>query len=109
VPIMLCIIEHPRWQEPSGLCLWFIVFMFYCYILESLYDGRYYVGSTDEVLVRLRQHNKGSVRSTKPYLPWRLIYKESFVARAEALKREKQIKLWKKRASIEKLISKDNN
>lgn len=79
-------------------------FMFKTYILESEAGGRYYIGSCNDVHVRLVLHNTGKVRSTKPYLPWQVVYSEKFQTRKEAVQREKQIKSWKRRESIEKLF-----
>lgn len=53
--------------------------MFYVYILKGLSSGRYYIGSAVDIDVRLTQHNRGTVRSTKPYRPWRLIFKRVFL------------------------------
>jgi len=80
--------------------------MFYIYILQSLASGRYYIGSSDDVEQRLMRHNGGKVRSTKAFMPWKVVYKEAFQSRAEALKREHQLKSWKKRESLEELIQK---
>ncbi len=45
--------------------------MKYVYILQSFEDGeRYYVGLTDDLKERLKQHNEGSVTHTKKYKPW---------------------------------------
>ena len=78
--------------------------MYYVYILESNTKGRFYIGQTINIKERLHKHNSGYVKSTKPYIPWKLIYTESFNKRSESMKREKQIKSWKSRAKIEKLI-----
>ena len=77
--------------------------MFHAYILKSK-NGNYYVGSCENTNVRLNQHNKGLVKSTKRYMPWELIYIEEYSDLKNARKRERQIKSWKKRAAIEKLI-----
>lgn len=37
---------------------------------------------------RLLQHNAGETRSTKGYMPWKLVYKEEFNTLQEARKRE---------------------
>ena len=41
---------------------------------------------------RLLDHNNGKTKSTKPYRPWRLIYKEEQLSRIQARKREKFLK-----------------
>ncbi|MBI2635048.1 MAG: GIY-YIG nuclease family protein [Parcubacteria group bacterium] len=78
--------------------------MFYCYILKSRINGAYYVGSCQSIAIRLDQHNKFLVPSTKRYVPWDLVYQEKFVTLKEARNKELKIKSWKKRSSIEKLV-----
>lgn len=78
--------------------------MFYCYILKSLKSGRYYVGSTENVESRLKLHNTGNVVSTSSYRPWKTVYVESFTSFRDARSKEKQIKRWKSRKAIERLI-----
>ncbi len=79
--------------------------MFYVYILESKVNSSYYVGSSKNIEKRLVLHNKGLVQSTKKYLPWSLVHVEEFVTLKLARRRELQIKAWKKRNEIEKLIN----
>ncbi|MCX6151544.1 MAG: GIY-YIG nuclease family protein [Ignavibacteriales bacterium] len=62
------------------------------YILQSLKDGRYYIGSTSDVRKRFEYHNTGRTGYTKKYQPWVLIYFEEFETRAEAVRREKYLK-----------------
>jgi putative endonuclease len=81
--------------------------MYSVYILYSSATNRYYVGHTSDVQRRLREHNDGArlSRYTLKNGPWELVYGESdFVSRSEAMKREKQIKGWKSRKMIERLI-----
>ena len=78
--------------------------MFFTYILKSLINNSYYIGSCGDLAVRLNLHNRGLVKSTKRYVPWELKYKEDYKTLSEARKRESQIKSWKKRSAIEKLI-----
>ncbi len=79
--------------------------MFYIYIIKSQLNSSYYIGSCEDIVIRLDQHNKGMVTSTKRYLPWQLVYEEEQGTLKEARAREKQIKSWKKRDAIEKLIN----
>ena len=78
----------------------------YVYILQSEKTGKYYVGSTSNTESRLIKHNKGDVKSTKPYRPWKIIYINSYSTRREAEFRERQIKSWKSRDDIERLLKK---
>ena len=66
--------------------------MHYVYILESIKTGRWYIGSASDVEKRLEQHNSGKTKSTKAYLPYKLIYRETYKIKSEARKREIQIK-----------------
>ncbi|MDD4607393.1 MAG: GIY-YIG nuclease family protein [Patescibacteria group bacterium] len=78
--------------------------MFSTYILKSQKNNSYYIGCCKNTAIRLKQHNKGLVKSTKRYKPWIILYYENFDDLKDARKREKQIKSWKKRSAIEKLI-----
>lgn len=77
--------------------------MAYMYILKSLKNGRYYIGSTNNLERRLKEHNAGKMGYTKRYRPWKIYYTEEYKNAAEAKKRERQVKSWKKRVMIEKL------
>lgn len=78
--------------------------MFCCYILKSLKSNKYYVGSCEDLKIRLTLHNLGKVKSTQKDRPWKLLHNEEFYTLREASRREKQIKNWKSRKAIEKLI-----
>ena len=66
--------------------------MFFAYIIRSLKDGKYYYGSTEDLLYRIEYHNKGKVKSTKSRRPFVLHYHEKFETRKEAMLREKFFK-----------------
>ena len=65
---------------------------FYVYVLRSTNFDRNYVGFTTNINRRLKQHNSGKTTSTKPYIPWRILFYETFFTKEEALKREKFLK-----------------
>jgi len=79
--------------------------MYFVYIIKSLKDQKYYIGSTSDVEARLAYHNSGRQRSTKNRIPFILIYSEKFVSRSEAEVREKQIKSYKGGMAFKRLIS----
>jgi putative endonuclease len=62
------------------------------YVIQSQKDGRLYKGLTQDVELRLKEHNSGKNFSTKPYTPWLLVYSKSFTSLAEARKYEKYLK-----------------
>jgi putative endonuclease len=78
--------------------------MFYIYILQSDKNGSYYVGSCADIILRLKQHNGGAVKSTKSLRPWVLLYNEGYQTLLEARRRELQIKSWKSRRAIERMM-----
>lgn len=82
--------------------------MFYFYILRSNKNNSYYLGSTSDIFPRIKAHNKGRVKSTKTGLPWKLIHKEKYKSFKQANKREYQVKKWKSRKAIERLINNKN-
>ena len=66
--------------------------MFYVYVLESKKDHSQYIGMSEDVIQRLKEHNLGRVTPTKAKRPWSVIYKESFSTLIDAHKREKYLK-----------------
>ena len=79
--------------------------MHYVYIIQSTTSGKYYIGSTNNIDKRLKEHNKNITRSTKYKGPWKLIHKEEFPFKQDALSREKQIKSYKSGRAFKELIS----
>ncbi|NER10664.1 GIY-YIG nuclease family protein [Muriicola jejuensis] len=73
---------------------------YYVYVLKSLNFDRHYVGFSRNPVRRLRQHNGGKNKSTKPYLPWELLFCEAYPTKEEALEREKFLKTGKGREHI---------
>jgi len=69
----------------------------YVYILECA-DGSYYVGSTINLIKRLREHQNGEgANHTKKYLPVKLVYHEIYPRIDLAFNREKQIQGWRRK------------
>jgi putative endonuclease len=66
--------------------------MFITYILKSAKDGKLYIGSTGNLARRLREHENGSVRSTRHRRPLELVYKEEFATKEKTSKRERYFK-----------------
>ena len=82
--------------------------MGYIYILRCS-DGSYYVGSSANIEKRLVAHKTAKVKYTKSSLPIKLIFVKEFQSYAEAKRFEYKVKSWKKRRSIEKMLSKLDN
>ena len=66
--------------------------MYYVYVIKSEIDGRHYKGLTENPENRLKEHNSGKTKSTRPYKPWVLVLIEEFDNLEEAKKREKYFK-----------------
>jgi putative endonuclease len=79
--------------------------MFLTYILFSNILKKYYIGHTGESIEeRLRKHNSNHKGFTGSIADWEVKYSEEFQTKSEAYQREMQIKKWKSRIMIEKLI-----
>lgn len=79
--------------------------MYTVYIIQSTVSKRYYTGCSKNFERRLNEHNLGKVRSTKAYVPWKVVYKENFESREKAYRREQQIKSYKSGSAFQKLIN----
>jgi len=67
--------------------------MYYVYLLKSVRDQTYYIGSTNDLKRRLEEHNSGKAKSTKSKVPFKLMYYEAYVSEADARHREHNLKL----------------
>lgn len=70
---------------------------YYTYVLKSIKDNKFYIGSTNNLGRRFKEHNNGKNISTKYRRPFKLVYFEEFGSFKEASSREK---LFKKSHSI---------
>jgi putative endonuclease len=68
------------------------IMFFYVYVLQSKHSGVLYIGYTRNLVQRVKEHNLGLTISTKPYIPWRLIYYEACLNQNDAKRREKYLK-----------------
>jgi putative endonuclease len=78
---------------------------FFVYILRSESTDRFYIGQTQNLEERLSYHNANYSKALKNRGPWKLIYQEPFLTRSEAVRRERQLKSWKDKIMIERLVS----
>jgi len=65
--------------------------MFYVYLLKNK-KGLVYVGYSSDLKQRLEDHNFGRSDFTKVGRPWKLVYYEAYLSRADAVRREGNIK-----------------
>lgn len=80
--------------------------MYKIYILKSKVKDWYYTGHTSDMNARLKRHNCGKNRSTRPYFPFEVVYAEKYETKGEAFGREMQIKRYRGGAAFNKLVGK---
>lgn len=78
---------------------------FKVYILYSFDWQKYYIGQTNNLSLRLDQHNKTGNGYTSKFRPWRLVYEETFDNRIEAVKLENYLKSLKNKDRIRQYIA----
>jgi predicted GIY-YIG superfamily endonuclease len=66
--------------------------MHYVYILQSKKDKTYYVGVTDDLRKRFKEHNSGKVKYTSGRRPYNLLFYCAFFSKEKAHKFEKYLK-----------------
>lgn len=69
--------------------------MFYVYVLKSKKDKQLYIGYTNNLKRRIKEHNQGKNFSTAQRGILLLVYYESFISQEDATIREKQLKQFK--------------
>ena len=66
-------------------------------MLKSLKDGKYYVGISENVVRRLKEHNSGKLKRTLMNKPHEIVYKKEYIDYQTARKHE----IWLKKKSKE--------
>ncbi len=81
---------------------------YFVYILASKRNGTLYIGVTNNIVRRVFEHKNNLIEGfTKKYQIHSLVYFEQYNNIEHALKREKQLKWWKRKWKLE-LIEKSN-
>ena len=78
--------------------------MFFLYILKSQKNGKFYIGSTNDLVRRIAEHNRGQTKSTKRKGIWKIIYTEDYDTALGAKRRERLIKSYKGGNAFKKLL-----
>lgn len=74
--------------------------MYYVYVLKSLKDLKLYIGRSEDLRRRFKEHQAGKVVSTKYRRPFVLVGYESFKNKSDAVRREGYFKTTKGRSTI---------
>ncbi len=80
--------------------------MHYVYVLKSLSAPKSYVGMTDNLERRLRQHNDGLNSYTRRYIPWVIVHDEQCDTLSDARAREIYLKSAAGRRFLKKYVFK---
>jgi len=70
--------------------------MFYVYVIKSRKDDSLYIGYSDDLKRRMKEHNAGLNFSTRNKVPWELIYYEAYKSKSDAKYRESNLKRFAK-------------
>lgn len=66
--------------------------MYYTYAIRSEIRNYIYVGLTNNLKRRFRQHNDKKEKTTRAYAPFKILFTEEFMTRMEAREKEKYLK-----------------
>lgn len=81
---------------------------YYVYILTNMLQSVLYIGVTNDIARRLREHKTHAIPGfTDRYNVTKLVYVEEYSQVEDAIRREKQLKRWN-RAKKEALINAEN-
>ncbi len=78
--------------------------MAFVYILKSVRDSRYYIGSTTNLRERVKHHQGGFTPSTKRFGEIVLVFSQEYETLEEARRIERKLKNMKRRDYLEKII-----
>ncbi len=76
----------------------------YIYVLQSLKNGRFYIGSTNNLERRLIEHNQGRSTYTSFTKPFKIIFSQKFDNLSIARKIEFKLKQFKSKKVIIDII-----
>ena len=77
---------------------------YYIYILQSLKNKSFYIGYTNNLKKRFREHNNGKNIATKSLRHYKLIHYEAFINQKDAKNREEYLKSGWGWRSIKKML-----
>lgn len=77
---------------------------FFVYVLLSLKDHKFYIGFTNDLERRIKEHERGKNISTNSRLPVKLIYFEGHLSKEDALRRESYFKTTKGKTTLRQIL-----
>ena len=79
--------------------------MAWVYILQSEKNGRFYVGSTNNLEQRFNAHCQGLVEFTRRLRPWKIVFSQEFENYKKAHQAECRLKKFKSRRILEQIVN----
>jgi len=79
--------------------------MYFVYVLRSQKTRYRYIGHTNNLTRRLKEHNSGFTKSIRFQTPFIMEYSEKYETRNEAIKREKFLKSGKGREWLDRHVT----
>ncbi len=77
--------------------------MHYVYVLISLKDRKFYIGYSEDVSRREKDHNSGKNLSTKSRRPLKMFYYEAHFSKQDAMKRERYFKTARGKTTLKQI------
>jgi putative endonuclease len=77
------------------------------YVIQSEVNFKLYVGMTQDLQRRLKEHNSGKSKFTSAFVPWKIIYSEEQPDFTSARVREKYLKSASGKRFLSKMIQPD--
>jgi putative endonuclease len=77
-----------------------IMKFYYVYVLYNNIKHFIYIGYSEDLRSRVREHNEGRSKSTKAYLPLELIHYEAYRNKKDAKRREEYLKTNRGRTTL---------
>ena len=78
----------------------------YVYILHNKRKNFLYIGYSENLVQRIKEHNNGRSKSTKGYIPLKIIHYEAYCNKEDAKRREKYLKTNRGRTTILTMLQK---
>ena len=82
--------------------------MYFLYILKSQKNNKFYIGSTNDLERRLKEHNSGKTKSLKYLRPLEIVFYKRFQNEIDARRMEIKLKKFKNRGIIEQIVRQQN-
>ncbi|NQU67478.1 MAG: GIY-YIG nuclease family protein [Candidatus Marinimicrobia bacterium] len=77
---------------------------FIVYILQNP-NSIFYIGQTKDLDKRIIKHNSNLCKYTRNKGPWIVVHEEVYSTRSDAMKRERQLKKWRRELLINMINS----